>query len=171
MVRPAPLSATVRDQFRRQRTRDTKPELALRSALHRAGLRFRVDRSVLPDRRFRADVVFGPTRVAVFVDGCFWHSCPIHGNRPKNNAEWWAVKLDANVERDRSTDGLLTAAGWLPVRVWEHEDATVAAARIGAVVTARRASGRERARVSVPPAVYPDRGPKDPPNEADECLR
>ena len=158
-ARPAPLSTTVRDQFRRQRTRDTGPELALRSALHRLGLRFRVDRSVLPGRRFRADVVFGPARVAVFVDGCFWHSCPVHGNRPRNNAEWWAVKLDANVERDRSTDSLLTAEGWLPLRVWEHEDPAAAAARVGAAVRSRRSPGA------------PDRGQEHSAGEVDQRPR
>lgn len=141
-VRPRPLSDTVRDQFRRQRTRDTGPELALRRELHHRGMRFRVDRTVLPGQRFRADIVFGPSRVAVFVDGCFWHGCPLHGNRPKNNSGWWDAKLTANTERDHRTDGLLTAAGWAPVRTWEHEDPTAAADRIEPLVRVRRGTPR-----------------------------
>ena len=140
--RPRPLSPMVRAQFARQRTRDTAPEIALRRCLHRYGLRYRVDHKVLPGHRFRADVVFGPSRVAVFVDGCFWHCCPEHGNRPKNNALWWESKLARNVERDAETDRALLRAGWLPVRVWEHEDPTTAAARVQAVVQSRRPTGR-----------------------------
>ena len=80
--------------------------------------------------RRRADIVFGPAKVAVFVDGCFWHSCPEHATIPKNNREWWIEKLEANVRRDRDTDRELEEAGWAVVRVWEHEDATPAAQRI-----------------------------------------
>jgi DNA mismatch endonuclease (patch repair protein) len=79
-------------------------------------------------------VVFPRGRVAVYVDGCFWHGCPIHGTRPKNNAEWWREKIEANRARDRDTDRRLREAGWLPVRVWEHESADVAADRIVAAV-------------------------------------
>lgn len=136
--RPPPLSDTVRDQFRRQRTRDTAPELALRRELHRRGLRFRVDRTVLPGQRFRADIIFGPSRVAVFVDGCFWHGCSLHGNRPGNNAGWWDAKLTANTQRDHRTDGLLTAAGWAALRIWEHENPIEVADRIEPLVRDRR---------------------------------
>jgi DNA mismatch endonuclease (patch repair protein) len=108
--------------MQRQARRDTKPELALRRELHRLGLRYRVDHGVLPGVRRRADVVFTRARVAVFVDGCFWHGCPDHGSRPKANAEWWATKLAANVARDRDTDRLLADAGWRVVRFWEHAD-------------------------------------------------
>jgi DNA mismatch endonuclease, patch repair protein len=101
------------------RRTDTAPELALRRELHRRGLRYRVDYPVLPRRR--ADVAFPRQRVAVFVDGCFWHSCPDHGTQAKANAEWWRAKLEANVERDRDTDARLAAAGWTVVRAWEHE--------------------------------------------------
>lgn len=118
--------------------RDTRPELALRRHLHVAGLRYRVDRAPLPDLRRRADLVFGPARVAVFVDGCFWHGCPEHGNQPKTNEAWWAAKLQRNRDRDADTDRRLLAAGWLPVRVWEHEDPAVAAADLSALVAARR---------------------------------
>lgn len=102
--------------------RDTTPELAIRSELHRRGFRFRVDRAPVPGLRSRADIVFGPARVAVYVDGCFWHSCPEHGTRPKANAEWWERKLDRNQERDRETDRVLREHGWRVVRIWEHEN-------------------------------------------------
>jgi DNA mismatch endonuclease, patch repair protein len=114
--------------------RDTKPELALRSELHRRGLRFRVDRAPVPGLRSRADIVFGPARVAVYVDGCFWHSCPEHGTRPKANADWWERKLDRNQERDRETDRVLREHGWEVVRVWEHEDPVKAADRVEAAL-------------------------------------
>ncbi|MBJ8346171.1 very short patch repair endonuclease [Antrihabitans sp. YC2-6] len=114
----------------KQRRRDTAPEIALRRELHRRGLRFFVDRAPLPGLRRRADLVFPRRRVAVYVDGCFWHRCPIHATDPKNNAEWWATKLATNVRRDRDTDARLAEAGWQVVRVWEHELPTVAADRV-----------------------------------------
>lgn len=83
-------------------------------------------------------MVFRSARVAVYVDGCFWHRCPEHATSPRANSEWWADKLAANVRRDRDTDARLTEAGWLVIRVWEHEDATEAAARIEEAVRARR---------------------------------
>ncbi|MFD4369369.1 very short patch repair endonuclease [Rhodococcus sp. NPDC058521] len=113
-----------------QRRRDTKPEMALRRELHRRGYRYFVDRAPLRGLRRRADLVFPRRKVAVYVDGCFWHSCPQHATRPKNNAEWWAEKLAGNVRRDRDTDDRLTEAGWTVIRVWEHEDAVAAATRI-----------------------------------------
>ncbi len=84
--------------------------------------------------RSRADVVFGPKKVAVFVDGCFWHQCPEHASQPKNNAQWWADKLAANVERDRRVDRRLEENGWSVVRVWEHEDVLAAADRVEAAI-------------------------------------
>lgn len=116
--------------MRRQARRDTQPELALRKELHRLGLRYRVDRAVIPGVRRRADVVFSRARVAVFVDGCFWHGCSIHGTRPKANAAWWSGKLAANRRRDDDTNARLLAAGWTPIRVWEHEDMRAAAAQV-----------------------------------------
>lgn len=111
--------------------------MALRRTLHAAGLRYRVDHPVLAGVRRCPDVVFLRARVAVFVDGCFWHSCPQHSVLPKNNADWWATKLQRTVDRDRDTDHRLRAAGWLPLRVWEHEAPESAAARIGAAVRSR----------------------------------
>ncbi|WP_315772110.1 very short patch repair endonuclease [Rhodococcoides kroppenstedtii] len=122
--------AATSARLSRQRRRDTKPELALRRLLHAAGLRYRVDRAPLPGLRRRADVVFTRARVAVYVDGCFWHSCPVHATHPRNNAQWWADKLAANVARDRDTDRRLEEAGWTVVRIWEHEDPAVAAEKV-----------------------------------------
>jgi len=118
--------------------RDTRAELALRKALHQRGLRFRVDRSVLKGVRRRADVVFGPARVAVFVDGCFWHGCPEHATWPKHNAAFWREKIETNRLRDRDTDARLADAGWEAIHVWEHEAPEEAAARIDGVVRQRR---------------------------------
>ena len=104
------------------RRTDTKPEVQLRSALHRAGYRFRKDMRVdTSELRVRPDIVFTRLRVAVFVDGCFWHVCPLHGREPTRNEWYWTPKLRRNVERDRQSDAALGAAGWSVVRVWEHE--------------------------------------------------
>src|SRR4051794_20640666 len=107
----SPPSPVVRDRLRRQRTRDTAPEMALRQELHRRGLRYRVDFAPDPHLRRRADIVFSRRKLAVFVDGCFWHRCPAHCAAPKNNADWWRVKLARIVERDRATDRALREAG------------------------------------------------------------
>jgi DNA mismatch endonuclease (patch repair protein) len=120
------------------RSRDTQPELLLRSLLHARGLRFRVSVRPLPDLRRTADIVFRPARVAVFVDGCFWHGCPKHGSQPRANSDYWAPKLARNVERDAETNSALEAAGWEVIRVWEHDDADQAAQRIAGVVELRR---------------------------------
>ncbi len=118
--------------------RDTKPEVELRRVLHSRGLRFRVDRAVLSDRRRRVDIVFGPSRVAVFVDGCFWHGCPEHATWPEKNAAYWRDKIETNQLRDRDTDDQLAQAGWEVLRVWEHEDMRAAAGRIETAVASRR---------------------------------
>ncbi len=109
--------------MRANRRRDTAPELAVRRELWARGHRYLVDATPAgTSRRRRADVVLRGARVAVFVDGCFWHSCPLHLHLPRSNRAWWEVKLTSITERDRRTDGELLAAGWLPVRIWEHED-------------------------------------------------
>ncbi len=125
----------------RQRSRDTEVELALRRVLHASGLRYRVHRRPVKGVRREADIVFGPARVAVFVDGCFWHGCPEHATWPRNNAEFWRRKIEGNRARDLDTDTRLAEAGWASVRVWEHEDPAEAAARIAALVTSRRRGG------------------------------
>ena len=126
-------------RMRAQRRRDTAPEVALRRELHRRGARFFVDRAPLRGLRRRADLVFPRLKVAVFLDGCFWHGCPEHHTVAKANAEFWADKVTGNRARDRDTDARLEAAGWACVRVWEHEDPVEAAERVAAVVRARRA--------------------------------
>ncbi|WP_208976781.1 very short patch repair endonuclease [Geodermatophilus obscurus] len=120
--RPVPISPGRSRNLAAIRRTGTKPELALRSALHARGWRFRKDyRLDLPDGRVRPDVVFTRRQVAVFVDGCFWHACPIHGREPTRNTGYWSPKLARNVERDRRNNAALMAAGWTVVRVWEHE--------------------------------------------------
>lgn len=119
------------------RSRDTAPELALRSELHRRGFRYRVDRAPVPEVRSRADLVLGPAKVAIYVDGCFWHRCPEHGTTPKTNADFWDHKLKRNQERDAEVDRLLDEQGWKVVRVWEHENAVAAADRIEDIVRSR----------------------------------
>jgi DNA mismatch endonuclease (patch repair protein) len=128
----------VRARMGRQRSRDTAVEIALRKELHRLGLRFRVHRRPLPGVRREADVIFGPAKVAVFIDGCYWHGCPTHGTWPKNNAEFWRAKIEGNRARDVDTDAVFAAAGWAVARVWEHEDPTSAAERISVLVRERR---------------------------------
>jgi DNA mismatch endonuclease (patch repair protein) len=120
----------------RQARRDTAPEVKLRSELHHRGLRFRVSVSPLAGLRSTADIVFPRARVVVYVDGCFWHSCPEHGTMPASNRDWWQEKLARNQARDRATDEALMSAGWNVVRVWEHESAAEAADRIEARVRA-----------------------------------
>lgn len=139
-------TVTVRTRMSRQKSRDTGVEVALRKALHAKGARYRIHRKPVKGVRREADIVFGPARVAVFVDGCFWHGCPVHATWPKNNAEFWRAKIEGNRSRDLDTDARLAEAGWLAVRVWEHEQADEAAARVLAVVASRRASAGPKAR-------------------------
>lgn len=125
--------------MQRQLSRDTEPELRVRSALHALGLRYRIHQRPLPELRRVADVVFRPHKVAVFVDGCYWHGCPLHGVRDHKVNEWyWPAKIQRNVERDRDTDHQLRAIGWEVIRVWEHEDPGLAAVRIESVVRSRK---------------------------------
>lgn len=136
------------------RRRDTAPEVALRSALHARGLRFRKDfrlagLATCP----RPDVVFTKPHVAVFVDGCFWHSCPTHGRPPGSNTEYWGPKLRRNIERDRANDAALRDAGWTVVRLWEHVPL------IDAVETILRALDERSARTE---AVRPVAGDQRP---------
>lgn len=118
--------------------RDTKPELAVRRILHADGLRYRVNFRPLPELRRTADIVFTRARIAVFIDGCFWHGCPEHYQRPASNREYWDPKVARNRERDAETDALLKAAGWTVVRVWEHESPQRAAELIESAVNQAR---------------------------------
>lgn len=131
-------SAGVRASMRSNKGRDTNPELALRSAVHRLGLRYRVSKRPLPGLRRTADLVFSSARVAVFLDGCFWHGCPEHHTVAVTNAKFWSDKVEGNRARDRDTDQRLAEAGWLSIRVWEHENPQQAALRVKQVVEERR---------------------------------
>jgi len=115
-------SPRVRRSMQSNRGRDTALELRVRSALHRAGLRYRVHVRPVPGLRCTADVLFPRDRVAIFIDGCFWHSCPEHATRPMTNEAWWNRKLTATRERDQRNTEVLLEAGWHVLRVWEHED-------------------------------------------------
>jgi DNA (cytosine-5)-methyltransferase 1 len=141
-VPPASNDVILR-RMRSARRRDTKPELALRSELHRLGLRFFVDRPVVGVRR-RADIVFPRDRVAVYVDGCYWHACPVHGTTPKENRDWWIAKLAANRARDQHTVDELCGAGWTVLRFWEHDDPVVAAGQVRSTLRRIRDAGSDR---------------------------
>nr|WP_207933221.1 very short patch repair endonuclease [Actinomadura sp. GC306] len=123
--------------MRSNRSRDTKPELALRSAAHRLGLRYRVDTTPVKGLRRRADLVFTRAKVAVFSDGCYWHGCPEHYRPARQNSQFWNDKISNNRVRDQDTDVRLADAGWLVIRVWEHEDPGEAAVRIAQAVRGR----------------------------------
>lgn len=126
----------VRNVMRANPRRDTKPERELRSQLHGRGLRYRVDYPPVPGLRRRADIVFPRAKVAIFVDGCFWHGCPDHYRAASKNADYWNSKRTENAARDQRTDDALSQAGWQCVRIWEHEDMVVVANRIAALLRA-----------------------------------
>jgi len=129
-----------------QRREGTAPELALRSALHDLGLRYRLHRAPLPTLARKADIVFGPARVAIFVDGCFWHGCPDHGRRRHQvNGWYWPEKIARNRNRDQDTTRALGAAGWLVIRVWEHELTGTGAAATATRICQALADRRRRA--------------------------
>ncbi|WP_438310275.1 very short patch repair endonuclease [Streptomyces sp. HUAS TT3] len=138
-------SAANRRSMLGNRNRDTAPERALRSLVHAAGLRYRVAAKPLPGMRRTADLVFRPTRVAVFVDGCFWHGCPEHFVPPKTNPDYWREKIGKNVQRDRDTDTRLAEVGWLVLRFWEHESPAASSAVVCAAVESRRRTAAVRA--------------------------
>lgn len=135
MSAPAASSPAVRLRMRRQRSRDTGPELALRAALRRRGVTgYRLHWEVLPRRR--ADLAWPGRRVAVFVDGCFWHGCPAHSRGTRANAAWWAAKVTRNAARDLDTTERLSRQGWTVLRVWEHADPEAAAREVARAVRA-----------------------------------
>lgn len=130
-------SEAVRRSMVANRGRDTSPELAVRRLLHASGLRYRVD--VAPLRgRSRADIVFTKARIAVFIDGCFWHGCPQHATSPKRNSDYWLPKLERNKERDEAATRRLQEAGWTVLRFWEHDDPTESAKAIITAVSTER---------------------------------
>jgi DNA mismatch endonuclease (patch repair protein) len=135
-VKPSSLGVSAR--MSRQASRDTAPEVAVRRLLHAAGHRYRLHRPVPGLPRRTIDIVFPGPKIAVFLDGCFWHGCPQHATHPKANAEWWRTKLDRNIARDIETTARLTDQGWTVLRFWEHEDPVDVAAAIRAAVVSRR---------------------------------
>lgn len=138
---PRNVARATSGRMARQKRRDTGPEMRLRRILHRKGLRYRVDLPLEGMPRRRADVTFVRDRVVVFVDGCFWHRCPVHATAPANNGKWWERKLLGNVARDRETDARLRKAGWVVLRFWEHQDMEEAAEQVARALTERRANG------------------------------
>ncbi len=139
-----PSSPAVSARMSRQTSRDTGQELAVRKLLHARGLRYRVNVPVPGLPRRTVDIVFGGPKVAVFLDGCFWHGCPEHATHPKANAEWWRTKLERNVARDRETTEHMTATGWTVLRFWEHEAPGAVAERVAEAVVAARSARQAR---------------------------
>jgi DNA mismatch endonuclease, patch repair protein len=131
-------SEAVRASMKANRSRDTGPELALRRAVHALGMRYRVAARPLPAVRRTADLVFTKAKIAVFLDGCFWHGCSEHHTVAVRNGQYWAEKVARNKARDADTDRRLLDAGWQPIRVWEHEDVHIAAERVQSAVRSRR---------------------------------
>lgn len=147
----------VRNSMRSNRGRDTKPELLLRRLLHRRGLRYYVNRRPIPSLRRTADIVFPRLRVAVYVDGCFWHGCPDHHTVSKTNREYWAVKVRTNRERDEETSQLMRDAGWIVLRFWEHVSPAKASEEVERVVKLRQSqTGQPRStRTPIPQPQSP----------------
>lgn len=137
---PAPPAASdaVRSVMRGNRGQNTAPEIAVRSELHRRGYRYRIHTTPEPGLRCRADIVFPRERIAVFIDGCYWHGCAVHGRIPDQNRTYWAKKLELNCARDRRNNAVLRAAGWAVIRAWEHEAPSDVADRVASALQARR---------------------------------
>ncbi|MFH8891308.1 very short patch repair endonuclease [Streptomyces sp. NPDC017949] len=149
MIPAEPSSAGVSARMSRQAVRNTAPEVAVRKLLHAAGLRYRLQVKVPGMPRRTIDIAFPGPKVAVFLDGCFWHGCPQHATRPKANAEWWREKLERNMARDRETNEQLTSAGWTVLRFWEHERPEAVAARV--IATRHAAAPHRTAPLGVAP--------------------
>ncbi|WP_327670523.1 MULTISPECIES: very short patch repair endonuclease [unclassified Streptomyces] len=135
---PSASSPAVAARMSRQASRDTAQELAVRRLLHAKGLRYRVHVPVPGLPRRTMDIAFGKLRIAVFLDGCFWHGCPEHATRPRANAEWWRSKLDRNIARDRETTDHLSSANWTVLRFWEHDSVEEIADRVARAVTSKK---------------------------------
>jgi DNA mismatch endonuclease, patch repair protein len=157
---PYPSSEGRSANMRGNRRTDTKPELALRRALHQRGYRYRKDYRLDLEggKRVRPDIAFTARKVAIFVDGCFWHACPEHGSKPRANEWYWGPKLVRNVERDRINDAALTLAGWTVVRLWEHVPLDEAVATVLTVLSARATTTQHES-----PAASEQRDPLAPP--------
>jgi DNA mismatch endonuclease (patch repair protein) len=134
-VYPMPSHPNVTLRMSRNHRRDTKPELRLRRLLHASGARYRVDFRIKADEvTVRPDIVFTRRRLAIFLDGCFWHGCPEHGNVPAHNRTYWMPKLARNRARDEEVTAALTNAGWTVIRAWEHEPTRHIAERVLALL-------------------------------------
>ncbi|MFD4420862.1 very short patch repair endonuclease [Agromyces sp. NPDC058484] len=133
-------SAATRKTMQGNRSRDSKAEIAVRRLVHARGLRYRVDARPEADLRRTADLLFTRVRVAVFIDGCFWHGCPEHFSMPATNLDYWSTKIGRNQARDLETTSRLEARGWLVLRFWEHETPSTVAERIARIVQERRAA-------------------------------
>jgi DNA mismatch endonuclease, patch repair protein len=144
--RPNPSSAAVSARMSQARTAGTRPELSLRRQLYRMGLRYRIQYIVKGLPRRTIDIAFPAARLAVFIDGCFWHGCGLHRSIPKSNARWWAQKLAGNKDRDKNTDERLTDLGWHVIRFWEHDEV---ADMVEAVRSALADLGSNRLRKSI----------------------
>ncbi|MEV8014930.1 very short patch repair endonuclease [Streptomyces sp. NPDC086554] len=130
----------------KQRSRDTKPEVAVRRLLHSAGLRYRLQRPVPGMVRNTIDIAFPGPHVAIFIDGCFWHGCPEHATFPKSNPEFWREKIDKNAMRDTRTTAHLESLGWTVLRFWEHEKPEQVAAQVTAALRSAKNAGRSAPR-------------------------
>ncbi|WP_454860632.1 very short patch repair endonuclease [Promicromonospora soli] len=137
---PGASSSSISRRMSTARRKDTAPELALRRELHALGLRYRVTYPIPGQKRRTIDIAFTRARVAVFVDGCFWHGCPDHGNQPRSNSDWWREKLAAIRARDADTNQALQTLGWVVLRFWEHEKPLVVASAVRELVSQRRMS-------------------------------
>lgn len=141
-LRPGAVSKGVSTRMRKQRTVDSGPEVRVRRALFTSGLRYRKQVPV-PDRKRRTiDIAFPGAKLAVFIDGCFWHGCPEHRSKPKHNHEWWRAKLEGNRQRDVETDQILVEKGWKVMRFWEHDDPATVASVVSAYIASRRMERR-----------------------------
>jgi DNA mismatch endonuclease (patch repair protein) len=147
----------------RVRQRGTDIEIELRKALYALGLRYRLQVPLLSKPRRVADIAFLGPRVAVFVDGCFWHGCPLHATWPKENAEFWRAKIEANRARDADTDRRLSELGWEVVRIWAHESPAAAARHVSKIVETRKHTRQ--------PAITTDRGLRRPPRKPDQSSQ
>ncbi len=141
MSRVSPSSHEASLRMARVRQKGTSAEIDLRKALHSKGMRYRLHVQLLTKPRRVADIVFSSTRIAIFVDGCFWHGCPEHASWPKSNADFWREKIETNRARDADTDQRLRSLGWTVIRIWAHENADDAADSIAQIIEARRHGG------------------------------